>query len=399
VCARRPTCPADDPRALLRRFADRIRARPVRGTGTNAEGARIRVRLDTAALVALVQSGYANVPMYRDLVAAIRAFEAGDRAPMLRLAAENAFDPEPYPVRSWSEALYLAITCHDYPQMWDPAAPLAVRKRQLAAARATLPAAPFAPFTATEWTSLEYEGATACLHWPGPRRPEPPVPPGAPYPAVPVLVLNGDLDNITSTDQAQVVAARFPGSTYVETANTVHVSAISDRDGCAAPITRRFIRTLRAGDTSCAARIAEVRTVDRFPRRSAGMAPADGRPGDRSPPAGRRVAAVAAATVADALQRWTLNYGGNSRGLRGGRWSWAGDRLTRFRFRGARFTRDVRVDGRATWRLDTGALRADLTVQGRGALHVRWNTRRRLARATLRGSLDGRRLRAAMLAP
>ena len=139
--------------------------------------------------------------------------------------------------------------------------------------------------------------------------------------------------------------------------------------------------------------------VDRFPRRAAGAAPADPRPGDRSTVADRRVAAVAAATVADAIQRWTLNYGGSDRGLRGGRWSWSGDRLTRFRFRGARFTRDVPVYGSATWRLGTGAVRAELVIPGRGRLRARWNLRRPLATATLTGRLGGRRLRATMLAP
>jgi pimeloyl-ACP methyl ester carboxylesterase len=48
---------------------------------------------------------------------------------------------------------------------------------------------------------------------------------------------------------------------------------------------------------------------------------------------------------------------------RGGRWSWSGDKTTRFRFRGARFVRDE------------------------------------LAVATLTGRVDGRRLRATMLVP
>jgi pimeloyl-ACP methyl ester carboxylesterase len=400
VCERRPSCAArgEDPLAILQRIAGRVRARPVSGTGTNGEGKRIRVRLDIPALATLVQSGYGNPPMYRDVTAATRAFEDGDRAPLLRLVAETALDPAASPVRSFSDPLYLAVTCHDYPQMWDPSAPLAARRQQLAATLAAAPAAQFAPFTAAEWTSLPYEGATACLRWPGPLRPEPPVDPQAPYPAVPTLVVNGDLDNITTTDQALVVASRFPNSTYVETRNTVHVSALGDRDGCAAPIVRRFIRTLSAGDTSCAGRIAEVRTVDRFPRRSSGATPADPRPGDRSTVADRRVAAVATATVADVIQRWLLNYDGRSRGLRGGSWTWSGDRLTRFRFNGARFTRDVPVHGEATWRLGTGAVRADLRIPG-GRLRARWNVRRQLATATLTGRLDGRGLRATMLAP
>jgi pimeloyl-ACP methyl ester carboxylesterase len=400
VCERRPSCAArgEDPLTVLGRFAERIRARPVRGVGTDAEGGRIRVRLDIDALLTIAQSGYGNVAIYRDLLGAIRAFEAGDRVPMLRLVAETTLVPEASPVRSFSEGLYLAVTCHDYPQMWDPAAPVSTRRQQLAATRAALPPARFAPFTGTEWTSLDYEGATACLNWPGPRRPEPPVPPQAPYPAVPTLVLNGDLDNITASSGALVVASRFPRSTFVELHNTIHVSALGDRDGCAAPLVRRFVRTLSAGDTSCAQRIAEVRVVDRFPQVAASAQPAERRSGDRSTVRARRLAAVAAATVADAIQRWTLNYGGTSRGLRGGRWSYRGSRFVRFRFDRARFARDVPVSGRATWRLGTGAVRASLRVPG-GRLRVRWNLRRPLARATLSGRVGGHRLRAAMLAP
>ena len=96
--------------------------------------------------------------------------------------------------------------------------------------------------------------------------------------------------------------------------------------------------------------------------------------------------------VADAIQRWSLNYSGSDRGLRGGRWSYTGTRLVRFRFRAARFTRDVPVSGTATWRLGTGAVRADLRIGRRGHLRARWNLRRPLARATIAGAIDGRRL-------
>ena len=396
VCERRPSCAArgEDPVAVLERFVGRIRAHPVRGIGTDAEGGRIRVRLDVDALTTIAQSLYGDLPIYRDLLAAIRAFEAGDRRPMLRLVAETTLVPEASPPRSWSEALYLAVTCHDYPQLWDPAAPLSVRRQQLAQARASRPPVQFAPFTATEWTSLPYEGATACLRWPAPRRPEPPVDPAAPYPDVPTLVINGDLDNITASSGALVVAARFPRSTFVETHNSIHVSALGDREGCAAPLVRRFIRTLSAGDTSCAQRIAEVRVVDRFPRRAAGAQPATGTGTKRA----RRIAAVAAATVADALQRWQLNYSGAGRGLRGGRWSYTGTKFVRFRFRRTRFARDVPVTGSATWRLSTGAIRARLAVPG-GRLRARWNVRHQLARATLTGRVHGHQLRATMLAP
>jgi hypothetical protein len=180
----------------------------------------------------------------------------------------------------------------------------------------------------------------------------------------------------------------------VETQNTIHVSALGDREGCAAPLVQRFIRTLSAGDTSCAQHIAEVRVVDRFPRRAADAQPAAGTGSRRA----RRIAAVAAATVADAIQRWQLNYSGKSRGLRGGRWSYTGTKFVRFRFRRTRFARDVPVTGTATWRLRTGAVRARLHVPS-GHLRARWNMRHEQARATLTGRVGGNRLRAAMLAP
>ena len=71
----------------------------------------------------------------------------------------------------------------------------------------------------------------------------------------------------------------------------------------------------------------------------------------------------------------------------------------RFRFRGARFTRDVPVNGTATWRRGSGAVRARLTIPGRGRLRARWSLARPLATATLSGRLGGRRLRATILAP
>jgi len=127
---------------------------------------------------------------------------------------------------------------------------------------------------------------------------------------------------------------------------------------CASRIARRFVKVLDAGDTSCAARIKEVRTVDHFPGTAADAEAARSRAGDESRPTERRAAAVAAAMVADAIQRWSINYSGKSRGLRGGRWSWRGDDTVEFRFDRARFAADVAVSGSATWERASGAVRA-----------------------------------------
>ena len=47
-----------------------------------------------------------------------------------------------------------------------------------------------------------------------------------------MLVLSGDLDTITASSGSREVARRFPGATFVEVANSVHVTALADSDLC-----------------------------------------------------------------------------------------------------------------------------------------------------------------------
>ena len=303
------------------------------------------------------------------------------------------------PVRSFSEGLYLAITCHDYPQMWDPAAPLAVRRQQLRASRprsrptaTRRSAAPSGPPAVRGRHRVPALAGAAAPRAAGRR------------PTRRTRTSRRWCSTATSTTSprpagAQVVAQRFPRSTFVETQNSVHVSALGDRDGCAAPLVRRFVRPLERG-----------RHELREPR--------GGGPGGRDVPApcggGRRRGPAAGRPQhgpGAPRRRGGGGHGGrrdpaldaqlrrHDRGLRGGRWSWSGDRFVRFRFRKARFARDVPVSGRATWSLDSGAVRADLRLPGRGRVRARWSMHRQLAVATLSGRLDGRRLRATMLAP
>ena len=157
---------------------------------------------------------------------------------------------------TFSEAAYLAVICHDYPQPWDPATPIAGRAAEAARRIADYPPGAFSPLSAAAWTGIQYEGVMACLRWPSPADGETVEPPGAVYPRVPTLVLNGDLDTITTSAQARAAAAKFPRSTFVEVRNSVHVTALYDLDDCASRIYLRFVKTLRAGDTSCARRIA-----------------------------------------------------------------------------------------------------------------------------------------------
>jgi hypothetical protein len=219
---------------------------------------------------------------------------------------------------------------------------------------------------------------------------------------VPTLVLNGDLDNITPLADARVVASRFPDSTLVVIQNSGHVTALQDQNDCASRIYQHFVRALSGGNTSCASRTPEVRVVPSFPLSLAGVAPASQSPGDRSRPADRRMAAAAADTVADAVQRWWVNYSGTEVGLRGGTWSYTGTSDIVFTFHKAAFVPDVRVSGTASWQYSTGVVRGTVVVRdGRATEHLRlaWSEQARAAVARIDGTAGGRTVRLHMLAP
>jgi hypothetical protein len=165
-------------------------------------------------------------------------------------------------------------------------------------------------------------------------------------------------------------------------ANSVHVTALADRDRCASRIVRRFVRTLAAGDTACATEVAPVRVVDAFPT-VAREAPASG------------IETIAAQTLADVIQRWQLNYSGRIHGLRGGWATYADDaNVETFRLSRVRFAANVVVSGRATWHTRSGGVRGRLRVQGpggaRGVFRMTWSMQGPHATATITGT-RGRR--------
>jgi pimeloyl-ACP methyl ester carboxylesterase len=403
VCARSTGC-GGDVLAQLRDWAVRLERRPIRGVSRDADGGRHRVKLDGANLGQMAGDASYYYSLYRDLSAALRAAGRGDRAPLLRLAAEDLPFTGGGPVKEYSEGAYAAVACHDYPVVWDTAAPLATRRAQLAAARATLEPDAFAPFPSEIWLRSLYVNqlVTGCLRWPQPAHPDPPVPPGATYPTVPVLVLVGDIDAITPLEDSQRAASLFGNSTLVTVSNVNHVTALADFNGCASGIVRRFLRTLSAGDTSCAARVPEVHVVPEFPRRLAQAPAATATQGDRSSARDRRVAWAAAWTAGDALARWWLMYGEDGHGLRGGRFTASGDYLAyvpiELRLRATRFVEDLPVSGTLTWDRRARRVTARLRVHG-GTLRVAWSATAARAIASVRGTLGGRAVRLQTPAP
>ena len=346
--------------------------------------------------------------IYRDLLAALRAYAHGDPDPLVRLAAEDLPFTGGGPIKSNSEGAYAAVACHDDPTIWDREASIPERHAQYAAARKRLEPDTYAPFPNDIWLESLYinQYVTGCIEWPAPRYPDPPVPPGATYPNVPVLVLDGDLDLITPLGDSAQAASLFPNSTFVVVPNVGHVTALADYPVCAAGIVRRFLRTLSTGDTSCVRRTPEIHVVPKFPRRVA-KAPAARSAGgaDRSRPLDRRAAWSAAWAAGDALARWWLMYGTEGHGLRGGSFTALGEYLSyapvRFTLRRVRFVPGAAVSGTMVWDRRRNRVSAKLRIRGvvRGRLRLSWPIIETRAVARLSGRLGGRPVRLRMPAP
>ena len=410
VCARAGQCP--EILQSITSLSAQLANHPLVGTIPEGSGKPVHVHLTTTDFAQLVGDATYYYTVFRDLPAAIAAFHHGYRLPLLRLAAEHQVgDASGGSPSSYSLGDQDAVSCHDYPTVWNVESRYAERRRQLDVAIAALPSDAFAPFPNDVWlhSLYQYQLVYGCLRWPAPSVPDPPFPPGLPHPNVPVLVLNGEFDQATPIADARRVAAAWPRSTLVEVPNTAHITALDDFQNCAAVIAQRFLRTLGAGDTSCVQRMPANYVVPEFPQRLAG-APEASPAGsdDRSTPAGRRLAWVAGSTIGDALARWySVLYAPHGVGLRGGGFvargayfSWGPLRLT---FHADRFVSDVATSGRAIWSRSVSFVRASLTVTGphglTGNLQVGFPTNVDGGLATVTGDVGGRPVDLTMPAP
>jgi pimeloyl-ACP methyl ester carboxylesterase len=414
TCRRSVACALAAPGSSMARIgalAERLRRAPVVGRTREPGSAPSTWRVDVGVLIALVNNAGSDAGVYRELDAAARAvLERRDGVPLLRLAAKSRYTDDGGPGREWSAGQYAAVTCTDYPQAFDMRAPPAVRRAQYELAVDALPDDVYAPFTVQEWTTSPVAEFDDCVYWPSPVRADPPStgrPPLVP-PTLPVLVLSGGLDTLTTWTDGAIVAEQLgPSARWVKVENTIHVTALADPIGCASGLVRQFVRHpegLHSMDVSCASQMPEVRVVGDYPRRLAGATPATPGKGNRAGPAGLRLAAVGAAAVGDAIAQWWYLPGSRGHGLRGGWFTVEGDESVRLDLHKVRFVADTVVDGRATWNTGTGRVSARVVVKGPGGVtatvRMGWNDLNRRPRATLSGRTGaGNRLAATLPAP
>jgi len=417
ACARSPACAALGGSSLdhIAPALELLRSHPYETTVRYGDGRAVKLEVDATALAIVMFAGSPALSSVRETDAAARAFVAGDTAPLLRLMAETAGsvdsrDPTRNPVL-FSAGLEEAVTCFDAEQIFDmylpPAQRRAARDAAIAARRAEAPAT-YAPFTLDEFRAmpLDYTFIDQCVEWPATTGtvPSPLTFSRASYPDVPVLVVSGELDNMTPVADGANVAGHFPHADHLIVANSFHVNALPHaRSGCAAVLVRRFLDTLATGDESCAAAVPPVRLVPRFARAASELPAATPAAGNRSGDRELRVVEAVLLSAEDAIARAAENGAGGGLGLRGGTFTataaGAGYRLS---LRDIRWTEDVVVSGGIDYPGRSGLVHARLSVSGpaaSGALDLEWREGVADARASVRGTLNGRRVAARAPAP
>jgi pimeloyl-ACP methyl ester carboxylesterase len=426
VCRRSPSCRALGGRSLdrIEKLVAALRAKPGKAEAPDGDGNTIGIAVDAPTLFLTMNSAGGSPTFYRDLDAAARAYlDAKDPAPLHRLMAEavswNTPGSDP---TAFSTALYVAVVCSDYPQLFRADASRTERRRQLMRATAQKQANDrdvYSPFTIAEVDTSphKWERRDLCLDWPAPPKgvvPGTAADPKAPFPNVPTLVLSGDIDSVTSPIEGLETARLFPDATYVQLRNLTHITAITDQaifvppkgadaTGCVAPIVLTFVRSGGdAGDTSCTQRIRPIRTVPAFAVKAADVAPATAEVGNAGTEADLRLASAAAETAGDVLARYFVNSGGSGVGLRGGTFTFeAFDAGYAFTLDQIRWTEDLTVSGTIRWDQSTGDVTAELTLAGAatGTLALAWNDRDMDAMARITGTIDGRAVAAERIAP
>jgi pimeloyl-ACP methyl ester carboxylesterase len=397
--------------ARLSILAGYLRQHPVKGRTRDPFGDKVTERVTAVKLSEMVNDAGSDSGVYRELDAAGRALlNDHDPAPLLRLTEQDVYTGDSGPVREFNDGLYQATTCLDYPQPFSYGQTPAQRAAQYANAVAALPAGLFAPFTVHEWVTEPEEEFDACLDWPAPAHPDPPITTPPPYAPrnLPVLVLSGDLDSLTTPAEGRQTARDMgPSARWILVRNDTHVNAMDDPVGCASGLVQTFIRdpaALMRINASCAERTPEVRVVGTFPAALSHVTPATARPGDQAGRTGLRLAAVGAAAVGDAVWRWYYGDGVRGWGLRGGTFRFTGDgsrigiRLTR-----VRWTSDTRVSGTVRWNQVSGRVWARLTIAGPGgnsaSIRLWYFDYVRHSAARLSGRYRGQRIAATMPAP
>ncbi|HXW34819.1 MAG TPA: alpha/beta fold hydrolase [Acidimicrobiales bacterium] len=331
VCSRSPACAQNSSGPSwsdIENLAEELREKPASGVVPGPTGSLEQVTMNVVGLVDLLNDAAGDSFIYRGIDAAARALlEDDDPDPLLRLYAQRlAFDEDYFqiPAQDYSAELYLAVSCLDYPQLFDMNSDQTDRMEQLESAESALPESTFAPFETSEWIAQDQntEAYTACLDWPEPVNSEPPTT-GQPLlpPSVPVLILGGELDTWTPPSGIPQVMSELGGNArFVELANSTHVVGEGDTL-CGSQLVQDFVRVPQDVDSinaSCAASVPPIDAVGVYPQSLAGEPPLSPAKGNQATTLLLRLGAATISTAGDALARYLDIIGNEDHGLHGG---------------------------------------------------------------------------------
>lgn len=359
----------------LARLAGRLRGgRTLRGRIVTSRARARRVRFSKAGLFGLVSSSDTKPVLRSQLPGAVSSALHHDAAPLLRLAARRAAGGAgAASSTAESNALLLATSCAEAPFPWDPASPPGKgRAVSVAGAVRFLGSAPFAPFGAN--VVITSSLIPLCVNWPAVVRP--PVL-GGPGPAVPTFVLSGLEDLRTPLEQAQSIAAQYPGAALLPVPYTGHSTFGTDLTDCAPRALLAFLGGA-VPPAACPPARRPLSVAPRPPRRVSDLRPFGVR--------GRRGQTVSATvlTVVDAFRQVATSSGKRALlgGLRGGRLVLRGRTLILERYE---YVPGARVSGRL--RLGRGGFTGVVRVSGRGVVVA---SVRLLANGRVRARFGGR---------
>lgn len=410
---------------LVHRLALRLAAQPLRARTTTPEGRPAYVDAGAPELEAVLTAGGYDTGVYRNLEAAASAWlERDDEVPLARLFEWTLHGPAFYPLygyREFSAGMGIADQCTVYADPFDLQSPVVQRRLEYAESVGQLPPLFAFPVSNVDAVTAPDEPYDECLTWPKIEHDDPIItrrPPLVPA-TLPVLILSGDIDTVTSHGDAEQAADQLGRSvTFVDLPNEIHAPALDDGFDCAQQIVRQFVRAPHTAlDTTCTASIPEVRTLGVFPTTLRDMPPALPQSGNGATLDELRLAALAVDALGDSLlgaeyvyalspQNCRAGYCGT--GLRGGRYA-ASPELGRIALDGIAYSEDTRVGGEAHV---TGALfpaaPGNVTAQLRAsgphglgvAIDVSWDERLPHASVTIAGkTAAGRTLAATAPAP
>jgi pimeloyl-ACP methyl ester carboxylesterase len=241
-CERTGLCDPGQADARVRRVAARLAANPV----PFPHSTRLLTEGDFSFM-----SIFAIQHSFPGYLTAINRALAGDYRPLLALT-EALTQPSLIFPPGGGSALFAVVSCNEFSAPFNLRHNFAKRAAEFDRGLAGLPGGAFGWFSKQGWVDSGWLEVNLCLHYPRPRFPSQLRPPyHGPFPDVPVLMLNGDIDLNTPLESATRAKKNWPNSVFLTIKDATHVTLASSQ--CAVRTAVSFLQNpVLPGPRTCA---------------------------------------------------------------------------------------------------------------------------------------------------